>query len=140
MKFKSQKDWWLTLIVWLAMLIALGSGVYELIYHTPKLLGLLAIFSLYVILPLFILWMWLTTFYVIDENNLTIRFGPFKKQIPLDAINSVKKTINPLSSPALSLKRIEIGYGQYKTILISPIDREMFINILAKQCEDIKIL
>lgn len=140
MKFKSRKDWWLTFIVWLAMLIALGSGVYELIYHTPKLLEFLAIFSLSVILPLFILWMWLTTFYVIAENNLIIRFGPFKKQIPLDTINSVKKTMNPLSSPALSLKRIEIEYGQYNTILISPIDRDMFINILAKQCKDIKIL
>lgn len=139
MKFKSRKDWWLTLIVWLAMMVALGSGLYELIYRTPSFPEFLAALFLSVFLPLFILWMWLTTYYVINENHLVIRFDPFKKMVPLESIKSVKKTMNPISSPALSLKRIEIVYDQYNTVLISPIDRDEFIKVLLKQCKDIKI-
>ncbi|RDW18030.1 hypothetical protein CWR45_10245 [Oceanobacillus chungangensis] len=54
--------------------------------------------------------------------------------------NICKKTKNPLSSPALSLKRLEIVYGQYNSVLISPFDREEFIRILSKRCQHIKII
>ena len=140
LKFKSRKDWWLSTIVWVSMIFVLGSGVYALIDETLDILGLIITFSLSIILPIFILWMWLTTFYVIEDNNLTIRFGPFKRNIPLDTITSVKKTKNPLSSPALSLKRLEIEYGQFNSVLISPFDREEFIKILSKRCQHIKII
>ncbi|QFG00991.1 hypothetical protein PB01_20555 [Psychrobacillus glaciei] len=139
MKFKSRKDWWLSIIVWIAMIFVLGSGVYVLVDKTLDILGFIITFSLSIILPIFILWMWLTTFYVIEDNNLIIRFGPFKRNIPLDNITSVEKTKNPLSSPALSIKRLEIVYGQYNSVLISPFDRKGFIKILSKRCQHIKI-
>ncbi|MFJ8262632.1 PH domain-containing protein [Rummeliibacillus sp. NPDC094406] len=40
-----------------------------------------------------------------------------QKTIPLESIKSIKKTMNPLSSPALSLKRLDIEYGQYQNVL-----------------------
>ncbi|MEG9295041.1 PH domain-containing protein [Mangrovibacillus sp. Mu-81] len=139
MKFKSRKDWWLSSIVWITMIFAIGSGLYALIEKTPNILDFIITFTLSVILPIFILWMWLTTFYFIDENNLIIKFGPFKKNIPLDTIKSVNKTTNPLSSPALSLKRLEVVYGYYNSVLISPIDRDEFIKILYLRCKNIEI-
>ncbi|MCR8848332.1 PH domain-containing protein [Rossellomorea sp. SC111] len=140
MKIKSRKDWWLSIIVWTSMVFAIGSGLYALIDKTPNTLDLIITFTLCVILPLFILWMWVTTYYVVDESNLTIRFGPFKKIIPLDTVKSVRKTTNPISSPALSLKRLEIVYGYYDTVLISPIHRDEFIEILSKRCKNIEII
>jgi membrane protein YdbS with pleckstrin-like domain len=140
LKFKSRKDWWLSIIVWITMILAIGSGLYELIDKTPNILDFIIIFTLCVILPIFILWMWLTTYYFVDENNLIIKFGPFKKIIPLDTIKSVRKTTNPLSSPALSLKRLEIVYGYYNSVLISPIHRDEFIEILSIRCKNIKII
>ncbi len=82
----------------------------------------------------------MTTYYLIEEENLVIRFGPFKKTVPLDAIKSVKKTMNPLSSPALSLKRLEITYNTYDMVLISPKDRDAFIEIISSRYKNIKII
>jgi hypothetical protein len=122
------------------MILAIGSGLYALIDKTPNILDFIITFTLCVILPIFILWMWLTTYYFVDEKNLIIKFGPFKKIIPLDTIKSVRKTTNPLSSPALSLKRLEIVYGYYNSVLISPIHRDEFIEILSIRCKNIKII
>jgi membrane protein YdbS with pleckstrin-like domain len=139
MKFPSKKDWWLTIIIWGAMLFAMGSGIYSLIFEESNFIDFVIVLILAVMLPVFLLWMWLTTYYVLDESNLVIKYGPFKKIIPLNTIKSVKKTMNPLSSPALSLKRLEIIYGQYNMVLISPKDRDEFMKILSKHCPQAEI-
>jgi membrane protein YdbS with pleckstrin-like domain len=139
MKFPSKKDWWLTNIIWGAMLFAMGSGIYSLIFEESNFIDFVIVLILAVMLPVFLLWMWLTTYYVLDESNLVIKYGPFKKIIPLNTIKSVKKTMNPLSSPALSLKRLEIIYGQYNMVLISPKDRDEFMKILSKHCPQAEI-
>jgi membrane protein YdbS with pleckstrin-like domain len=139
MKFPSKKDWWLTIIIWGAMLFAMGSGIYSLIFEESNFIDFVIVLILAIMLPVFLLWMWLTTYYVLDESNLVIKYGPFKKIIPLNTIKSVKKTMNPLSSPALSLKRLEIIYGQYNMVLISPKDRDEFMKILSKHCPQAEI-
>lgn len=139
MVYRSRKDWWLTIIIWGAMLSAIGGGIYTLIVNTTYVGEFLVTLTLSVLFPIFILWMWLTTVYVVDENNLIIKYGPFKKTIPLFSIMSVKKTMNPISSPALSLKRLEIVHGQYESVLISPPDREEFAELLAERCPYAKI-
>lgn len=139
MKFPSKKDWWLTVIVWGAMLFSIIGGSRELLAGDLGTSEMLPFILFSVILPIFILWIWLTTFYVLDENNLIIKYGPFKKTVPLNMITSVKKTMNPLSSPALSLKRLEIAYGQYNIALISPKNRDEFMDILRKRCPQAQI-
>lgn len=140
MKFPSKKDWWLTIIIWGAMLFAIGSGVYTLIFEESNLIDFVFVLIFTVMLPVFLLWMWLTTYYVLDESNLVIKYGPFKKIIPLNTIKSVKKSMNPLSSPALSLKRLEIVYSQNNMVLISPKDRDEFMKILSKHCPQAEII
>ncbi|WP_397537800.1 PH domain-containing protein [Rummeliibacillus pycnus] len=139
MKFTSKNDWWLTVIVWTAMLFSICSGGYAIIKETPSLGELLLTMTLTFLLPILILWLWLTTFYLLEEDNLIIRYGPFKKIIPFESIKSIKKTMNPLSSPALSLKRLDIEYGQYQNVVISPKDRDEFMEILSKRCPNAKI-
>ena len=139
MKFPSAKDWWLTLIVWGAMIFAIGSGIFSVTQESLPI-GELVMTSLATIgIPIFVIWLWLSTYYVIDENNLLVKYGPFKKVVPLHTITSVRKTNNPFSSPALSLKRLEILYGQYDTVLISPKDRDEFIKILAEKCPQMRV-
>ncbi|HYK74828.1 MAG TPA: PH domain-containing protein [Pseudoneobacillus sp.] len=140
MKFTSKKDWWLTAIVWGALLFAVVSGFYGIIENISSVGILFVLFPLSVLLPFFIMWMWLTTYYILDDHNLVIKYGPFKNTIPLNSIKSVKKTMNPISSPALSLKRLEIAYGQYDFVLISPKDRDEFMRILTKKCPHVKIM
>jgi hypothetical protein len=138
MKYVSKKDWWLT-VVWGFMLVSMGSAILALLAGNRSVGEILVVLILGVFLPIFVLWIWLTTYYVLDEHNLIIKYGPFQKTIPLSAIRSVKKTTNPLSSPALSLKRLEIFYGTHDVVLISPPDRDAFIRILAERCPQLRV-
>ena len=65
--------------------------------------------------------------YIITDKNLIIRSGVFNEEsIPLSQVRDAKLSSNPLSAPALSLKRVKISLKDgYR--LISPINREEFI-------------
>ncbi|MFD2169602.1 PH domain-containing protein [Tumebacillus lipolyticus] len=139
MKFVSKKDWWLTLLIWGTMLLLIGSGIFTLATEQVSTAEVLFLTMVTILLPLFFLLLWFTTYYVVEEENLVIRFSFFKKTVPLAEIRSVKKTSNPLSSPALSLKRLEIRYGRYGSVLISPLDRDEFIKMLKKRCPQVEI-
>jgi len=66
----------------------------------------------------------------VTEDALIIHGGLFKKTILLSSILSVTETRNPLSSPAFSLDRLAIKFGEGKTILISPKDKAGFLRDL----------
>lgn len=72
--------------------------------------------------------------YGIGNGRLDIRFGLCRQQIELGSILEVRPTRNPLSSPALSLDRIEVRYGResVRTIMISPEHRQRFLADLAE--------
>lgn len=78
--------------------------------------------------------------YIIDGDVLEIRTGILgKTRISISGIKSVEKTSNPLSAPAMSLKRLEILYGKYDFALISPTDRDAFIKDLLEINPDILV-
>ncbi|GAB3937655.1 PH domain-containing protein [Mucilaginibacter myungsuensis] len=53
--------------------------------------------------------------------------------IPIDQIKTISKTGSILSSPALSVtERIEVTYGKFDSVIISPADRAPFIADLLK--------
>lgn len=80
---------------------------------------------------LFVLYLMFTTRYTLNQKNLLIECGPFKyKPIRIDSITLVKKTSNLISAPAASLDRIEVRYGQFNVIMISPKNRDQFIEEL----------
>lgn len=72
------------------------------------------------------------TRYCLDDDNLTIRLGPFSKAIPLAQISAAYPTHNPLSAPAWSLDRLRIR-GSFSRFgaLISPRGRDRFLVELA---------
>ena len=90
------------------------------------------IFLLAVALPL---WLLLGTFYRIDDEHLRIRSGPFRWTIRLRDITSVRPSRSPISSPALSLDRLEITYGAGQRILVSPRDHGAFIAAIGQAHE-----
>lgn len=66
--------------------------------------------------------------YKIDGKNLVV----CKTKIEIQSIRKIYRTKNPLSSPAMSLDRIAIVYNTFDEILLSPKEREEFINELLK--------
>lgn len=71
--------------------------------------------------------------YGLDDTHLIVRSGVYRQRIPMADISSVCPTRNPLSSPALSLDRLRIQFGRgfFKGVMISPADRDLFLNDLA---------
>lgn len=85
------------------------------------------LFVVGVVVPL---WLIRATYYVLDGQRLAIRCGPFRWSIPLEKIQSVKRTRSMLSGPALSLDRVQIRYGRFGmfgSVLISPEQRDRFL-------------
>jgi hypothetical protein len=82
----------------------------------------------------FVIHIFVTTYYVITEDNFLIVKSGFlvNKKISIQDITSVKESNNILSSPALSFDRLEIRYKD-GTTLISPKDKESFIQELKER-------
>lgn len=79
----------------------------------------------------FIGYIFSTTHYIIADKNLIIKNGfMVTKSISIDTIRKISETNNPLSSPANSLDRLEIKYSSKDAILISPKNKDKFINQL----------
>jgi hypothetical protein len=138
LKYPSKVDLWLAILIWGSMLGTIGIGLYAMFNKASSFWEIILLLFSCVLFPLFMLWGCFTTHYLLNDTHLIIRYGPFKKKIPLDRITSVKKTSNPLSSPALSLKRLEISYNTYDMVLISPKNRDEFITLLSDRCINIK--
>lgn len=89
--------------------------------------------ALLILLPvlLFMVHMFLTTNYTIDNEMLIVKCGFFfSKTIPIHEITKISETNNPISSPAISLDRIEIRCGKFDSVIISPKQKVEFINHL----------
>ena len=146
MKFRAKIDWWMHLIFAVMVITNIGAVVAA---FTGNLTAITAIIIAATFTPLnafLIIPIWRNTYYLVDENNeLHIRSGLIKyAAIDVMRITGIAYTWNPISSPALSLARMEISY-KYKsgnfndTILIAPEDNEGFIAYLKNINENIEV-
>lgn len=129
--YHSRIDWWIALVlalppvmlllVWWVMMI---DGRHSEGLGMLVALGLLLVVYIGLVFPMR---------YGLDDSRLLICFGFCRIRIPLAEIKEVYPTRNPLSSPALSLDRLHIQYGEgrFKFVMISPADREGFLDELA---------
>ena len=128
MTFKSAVDLWLLVIVALVVIISLGVSVRLVLQRSPAgYLRVIGVLAVGIGLPL---WFLYTTQYLVEDEVLKIQSGPFKWTIPITSISQVVETSNPRSSPALSLRRLKITYGESKTVMVSPKDRENFLEAI----------
>ena len=81
----------------------------------------------------FILHMFFKTIYIIEENKLKIKCGFFSyKSIEINDMREIAKSTNIISSPAASFDRIEIKYGKFDEVIISPKNKFEFAKDLVK--------
>jgi hypothetical protein len=76
------------------------------------------------------------TEYTIEENKLKIKCGFFAYK-PIE-INEITKSSSIISSPAASFDRIEIKYGKFEEMIISPKDKFEFAKYLTNLNPNIK--
>jgi hypothetical protein len=81
-----------------------------------------------------------TTYYQILGKKLRIKSGLFfDKTIDITTIERIEATRTIISAPATSLNRLELIYNRYDSVIISPEDREGFVNDLLTRKPDIVV-
>lgn len=124
-KFKSKVGWW----YYLALLFSATATIFTFIRpnNFVKAIPLL-------LLTLLLMYIWLFTNYRITNNGwLIVQSGIFyKKKVAITDITAITSAFNPLSSPALSLDRLEIRTGKKIWNIISPQSKEEFVKLLKK--------
>lgn len=117
--YKSKIDWWLIIVIAVVFCYPMIDGFLNHDYT-------LSLISFAVLVSVFLLFKSIT--YKIDGEQLII----WRKKINIKSIKKVYRTNNPMSSPALSLDRIAVTYDKFDEVLISPKEREEFIQELLK--------
>ncbi|MEE4244719.1 MAG: PH domain-containing protein [Kangiellaceae bacterium] len=128
-KFKSKVDLWLGGVIYLSAIFCLAITSYIILYFPSFTTYLVAVFIVS-IGSAFPLWLVHATYYQIDETRLIVKSGPFKWIIKRSQITNIEASHNPISSPALSLDRLKIYYGNGQTLLISPSNKDQFLSAL----------
>ena len=131
--FKSKVDGWLAavaigpglVVLPVIVLVLWRSG--GLTFPTVVVLSLAALAG--VGLPI---WVFRTTTYELTDDALVVRSGPFRQQVLLTDIESIRTTRSPLSAPALSLDRLRLTFRGGRTVLVSPEDQRGFLAALAR--------
>ena len=79
------------------------------------------------------MWITFTTYYELEHDALVAHSGPFSWRIPLAAIIAVRPSDSSRSGPAMSMDRLEITYGDGRSILVSPADQSGFLAMLHRR-------
>ena len=125
--FNSKIDLWMLTVLLTAVAACLW-GVAKIWDASSAMLWLLTpVLAVGILLPLWILG---TLKYFMSDETLRVRCGPFRWLIQIRDIRSVTPTNDPKSSPAMSLDRLEIDYGDDKSLLIAPEPRAEFLRQL----------
>lgn len=136
MFFKSAVDSWVYALA-LSLPVALMLGVVPVLAGAHSTAHSTTVLLAVVIFAIAPLWLLFFTYYRIDSTILRIQAGPFTWAIPLDHIRSITPSRSFVSSPALSLNRLQINYGRQRSILVSPKDKTGFITALGYQPAEI---
>jgi len=132
MAFRSGRAVWIAFASFLSPAIAIG-----LLFTGPWFLSLLFIPVIILTLPIYF-----RTFYTIhDIDQLTVICGLFyKKTFNIHDIRRIRPSNNPISSPALSLKRLELKFANNEMLLISPVQKSLFIEALLTINPEIEVM
>ena len=119
-----------------------------IVFFSPLILNLikiginlnLTLISLFLIIIFgLITHMFLKTEYTIEDKKLKIKCGFFTyKPIEINEIREITKSSNIISSPAASFDRIEIKYGKFEELIISPKNKFEFAQYLTNLNPKIK--
>lgn len=125
--YYSRVDWWITALIAGSILFCTGLGIYLI---GSDSLAALILFGIVACCVVIVLLLAIPCKYTMLSDHLLVQSGLVKYRIPYSEIRKIEKSNNPLSSPALSLKRIKIT-REKGFLLVSPPDRDQFIQELS---------
>lgn len=132
MRFNARKDMTYRILAWGLGLLFLGlsAGLAKPLYDEAGFGASLVLTLIFGFSGLLIFWLWSSTKYTVTDSELIIRFGPFKRVIPLSAIKKIEKTYQQVASIALSKERYILQYNTYDYTIIAPENIEKFVQVI----------
>ena len=111
-----------------------GGIILFMTYQKESFKVILSVGGIFIVVYGLFLYLNFSTEYTITETGiLKVKCGFFyNKDFDINKIKSVANTGNLMSSPAPSLDRIELTYGTFDIIVISPKDKNEFARELTK--------
>lgn len=118
-------------IIGLFILLSLFN-IYTLLYIETENNLLFFAITICLYCPIFISWLGIrNTSYTIYNNTLYIKSNFFfKEELSIKDIQKIEEVTNLIKAPTGSIKCLEIFYGKYDSILISPQKKDQFIRDL----------
>lgn len=130
LKFPSKVDRWMVYLFF----IVIGMQVLLMLYFR-QWPGIVAM----AIVAFWVFDLYKNTYYRIEGEVLHIKSSFIvNKRIEIKSIKSISPSGSMLSAPALSMDRLEILYNTKEAVLISPADKQGFIEALLKLNPSIK--
>lgn len=139
MKFEPKRDLWLSCLIWLSVISLVVVGIFPLLFEEVGLWEGVAVMVICLASAGLTAWFWTATYYILRKSELMIRLGPIKMTIPYADIIRITPTRSLLASMATSSRRLEIKYGKFKYVHISPLDQDKFLRELKRRRPDINI-
>jgi len=114
--------------------ILFGAILVLMVFQNNPLEAILSVSGIFLLVYGFCLYLNFSTKYtILDTGHLKVTCGIFyNQQFDIGKIKRIAKTGNLVSSPAPSLDRIELTYGKFGTLVISPKDKIGFAEELKK--------
>ena len=123
-------------------LIASSLFIIAVAFGLPLLIGDNYPFSSFIITCLVVvpvsglfLWAWMATYYLIENEILIAKSGPFLWRVPIKEISLIRlnqETFGGTWKLTLSWKCMEIKYRRVRSIFISPANENEFLDRLLK--------
>lgn len=139
MKYPSKVSYGLLIFIFLIFFAPLSFELFNDGVQSKFNSGIVGLIGFLLILFALVSHLFLQTFYIIDGSQLKIKCGFISyKPIEIKHITELSATHSLAASPAPSFDRIEIKYGKFGTIIISPKDKFSFANHLLNINPNIK--
>lgn len=138
--FKSGVSLMPSLVLLGTVLLLIGLFIIDLLFGNLSSNYYFHLFDLLVVV--FLTWIWLRTFYAIENNTIICKAGPFFSRVDIGDIKKIELNKKLWSGfrPALSFNGMVIHYNKFDEIFISPKDLEGFISVLKRMNPTIKFI
>jgi hypothetical protein len=139
-RFDSKKDWTLP-IIWGFVFIVYAIIACFILYTGGNFTDLILLGSILLALGLFFFLLLKTTYYAIDDVNLTCHFLGFRKKINLQEITKIEQQKGLYAGLKINTawKGLVVSYGKWDEILISPADEAGFIAAVKAKNPSLKV-
>lgn len=137
MFFISKKDVFYTFLIWGAIAVGFLTMVFP-VFFTLSISNFIAMVLALMVIS-WLIWVWFSTGYRVENNMLKIEVGPFKQTVDIQEIKKITKEKSVVTSAALAIDRVLIQYGNYKYARISPKKEYEFIKLLLSKNPQIQI-